>query len=68
MVGSAFAIAHEISQNLGIGVNVTPLGFPDFTEHLYNGYAASVFICYGPNCGRIFDRIVTVEILGSVAG
>ena len=20
--------------------------------------------CYGPNCGRIFDRIVTVEISG----
>ncbi len=24
--------------------------------------------CYGPNCGRILDRIVTVEILGSFAG
>jgi hypothetical protein len=24
--------------------------------------------CYGPNCGRICGRIVTVEILGSFAG
>lgn len=27
-----------------------------------------VFNCYGPNCGRILDRIMTVEISGAFAG
>ncbi len=30
--------------------------------------SSSVIWCYGPNCGRILDRIVAVEILGSFAG
>jgi hypothetical protein len=39
-------------------------GRPKFTA---SGTLESEVTCYGPNCGRICGRIVTVEILGSFA-
>ncbi len=37
-------------------------GLASLQELVQNGDGSLLLVCYGPNCGRIFGRIVTVEI------